>query len=396
MTRERIGIMGGTFNPIHQGHISMAKAALAGAKLDRVLMLPSGNPPHKAGVESAEDRWRMMCVAVAQEEGLEPCRLEIDRAGATYTVDTLSALKEIYPKADFFYIIGADTLMELKNWRSFEQVLQMCTFLVCPRACDCPLDALSEERRRLAALGGSFQNIEMDVMTVSSTGLRDALQKGEPTPLLPVTVREYCALKGLYGMQRRVERADEWLSRLFDTLTVKRFAHTLAVAHTARQLAHLHHLDERKAEIAGLLHDCAKCMPLKEMQRLATEHELTGDENVFASGNLLHSLAGAYLAAWEYGVEDPDILRAISCHNTGKVGMTKLDMVVYLADKIEPTRPTYPQLDKARMIATLSLEKAMVVSMEGTVNYVKKSGKKVHSQTLETLTWLQSLTDGQR
>lgn len=395
MIRERIGIMGGTFNPIHQGHIGMAKAALKSAGLDRVLMLPSGNPPHKTDVVPAEDRWKMVCAAVAQEEGLEPCRMEIDREGATYTIDTLSTLKQAYPKADLFYIIGADTLMELKNWRDFERVLPLCTFLVCPRAWGCAPDRLTEERKRLTAMGGSFQNVSMEVVTVSSTVLREALGKGEPTPLLPVPVREYCGLKGLYGMQKRVEQADAWLDKLFASLTVKRFAHTLAVAHTARQLARLHHIDARVAETAGLLHDCAKCMPLREMQRLAREHSLTGDAEIFESGNLLHSLAGAYLAAWEYGVEDPNILRAIASHTTGKVGMTKLDMLVYLADKIEPTRPSYPLLDKVRMISTLSLEKAMLASMEGTVSYVKKKREKVHPQTLETLGWLRELTDNE-
>lgn len=75
MAKERIGILGGTFDPVHSGHIAMARAALTAGKLDRVLMLPSGTPPHKQDVAPAEDRWRMLCAAVAQESGLEPCRL---------------------------------------------------------------------------------------------------------------------------------------------------------------------------------------------------------------------------------------------------------------------------------------------------------------------------------
>ncbi len=395
MARERIGIMGGTFNPIHQGHISMAKAAMASASLDRVLMLPSGSPPHKQHVAPAEDRWKMVCAAVCQEPALEPCRMELDRGGTTYTVDTLSTLKEAYPKAELFYIIGADTLMELKNWRSYEQVLHLCAFLVCPRACNVTPEALAEERRRLTALGGRFQMVDMEVVTVSSTALREALSAGEPTPRLPVTVREFCGLKGLYGMQRRCPQADIWLDKLFATLSRERFGHTLAVAHTARQLAQIHGVDVQKAECAALLHDCAKCMPLTEMQRLSQEHALTRDTEIFSSGRLLHALAGSYLAAWEYGVEDPDILRAIACHTTGKVDMTPLEVTVYLADKIEPTRPSYPLLDKVRLIATLSMLKAMRFSLEGTISYVKKSGKKVHPQSQQTLDWLKTLPEAQ-
>ena len=391
MAKERIGIMGGTFNPIHLGHIEMATAAMQEAKLDRVLVIPSGNPPHKKDIVPAEDRWKMVCAACAQESGLEPCRVEIDRGGVIYTVDTLSILKENYPKAEFFYIIGADTLMELKNWRCFEQVLTMCTFLVCPRAWHYTSAQLNEERKRLTEMGGSIIMMTMEPMDASSTDIRADLAAGRPTPTLPAPLREYCGVKGLYGMQRRIDQADEWMDKLFAALSHKRFAHTLAVAHTARQLAQAHQLHMRRAEIAGLLHDCAKCMPLKDMQAVCRTHRLTADGSLIESGNLLHSITGAYLAASEYGVQDPDILHAIACHTTGQPGMTRLDMIVYLADKIEPTRADYPTLNKTRLLAQLSLEKAVLYSMEGTTKYVKKGGKALHPTTLETIEWLRML-----
>lgn len=393
MAKERIGIMGGTFDPIHEGHIQMARAAMKTAKLDQVLMIPTGNPPHKQGITAAEDRWKMLCAACAQEEGLYPDRLELDRPGVIYTIDTLSILKEKYPKADLYYIIGADTLMELCHWRDYERVLSMCTFLVCPRAWHYTPAQLTLERKRLTELGGSIVMLDMEPVDVSSTALRGALQKGEPTPLLPVAVREYCGVKGLYGMARRIPQADAWMDKLFAALNRKRFAHTLCVAHTARQLARAHGLDVRRAEIAGLLHDCAKCLPLEEMRAITRAHSLTGDESLMESGALLHSLTGAYLAAAEYGVEDPDVLRAIACHTTGKPEMTRLDMAVYLADKIEPTREEYPLLNKVRLMAQLSLEKAMLLSIEGTSKYVKKGGKALHPATLETIAWLHTLPE---
>lgn len=393
MAKERIGIMGGTFNPIHLGHIAMAKAAMSAGRLDRVLILPSGNPPHKTAIAPAEDRWRMVCAATALEEGLEPCRMELDRAGTTYTVDTLSELHDLYPKAELFYIIGADTLMQLRTWREPKKVVKQCAFLVCPRHLTCTLDEYKAERKALTDLGAKLIDVDMDVIDVSSTDIREALSGKAATPLLPVTVREYCGAKGLYGMPCRIPQADAWMDRLFADLSVKRFAHTLAVAYSARHLALAHHVDLYKAEIAALLHDCAKCLPLKDMQRLSRDHALTLDESLLESGNLLHSVAGAYLAAAVYGVEDPDVLRAIACHTTGKVGMTKLDMVVYLADKIEPTRAAYPVLDKVRLMSTLSLERAMFTSMDSTMKYVKKGGKALHPQTQETLEWLKTLPE---
>lgn len=391
MAKERIGIMGGTFNPIHSGHIHMALEGQKAADLDRVLVIPTGNPPHKQGIAPAEDRWKMVCAACAQEEKLTPSRIELDREGVIYTVDTLSILRENYPKADFFYIIGADTLMELKNWRRYEDVLKMCTFLVCPRSWHCTPAQLSAERKRLTALGGNFITIGAEVLDASSTDIRAALALGEPTPALPIPVREYCGVKGLYGMNQRLPQADDWMDKLFNALSVKRFAHTLAVAHTARRLAHIHHLSSAKAETAGLLHDCAKCMPLKDMQQIALDRRLTGDKSLMASGALLHSVVGSFLAATEYGVTDPDILRAIACHTTGKPGMTPLDIAVYLADKIEPTRTDYPQLSRVRALSSISLEQALLLSMEGTAKHVRKSDKSLHPTTLDTLTWLRAL-----
>ena len=392
MAKERIGIMGGTFNPIHAGHIEMALRARDAAQLDQVLVIPSGNPPHKSDIAPAEDRWRMVCAACANERALTPDRMELDRDGVIYTVDTLSILRQNYPRAEFYYIIGSDTLMELQHWRQFEKVLTMCTFLVCPRATRWSPAEIAAERARLTAMGGAFQNVKMDVIDVSSTDIRASLEQSTATPLLPLPVREYCRLQGLYGLKPRITQAGAWLPMLFRALTARRFAHTLAVAYTARHLARIHGLDVEKAEIAGLLHDCAKCMPLKEMQRIADEHRVTDDPTLRETDRLLHALVGACVAERDYGVHDQEILDAIFHHTTGAPGMSKLAMAVYLADKIEPTRASYPDLDRVRMLAEFSLEKAMIVSIERTTAYVKGRGKSLHPATLRTLAWLKEQT----
>ena len=391
MAKERIGIMGGSFDPIHQGHIRMAQCALESLRLDKVLMLPSGNPPHKPDITPAEHRYRMVCAACAGLDGLEPCREEVDRTGVIYTVDTLSILHEKYPKAELFYIIGADTLMELHKWRMFEKVLTLCTFLVCPRAWNYTPKQLDEERKRLTALGGQFILLDMEVVDVSSTEVRKAIRDGESTPFLPVQVRQYAQTAGLYGASQRIPEGPKWLAMLFEDLSVKRFSHTLAVADTARRLALLHGLDPVKAEIAGLLHDCAKCLPLKEMQRIAKDNQLTDDSSILESGALLHSVVGAFLARTKYGCTDDEVIAAIRSHTTGQAEMSRLSMSVWLADTIEPTRAPYPLLDKTRMLAGLSLEKAMITSLEGTLQHVRKKGDSVHPATMDTLSWLKTL-----
>lgn len=391
MARERIGIMGGTFDPVHYGHIGMAKAAVNAGKLDRVLMLPTGNPPHKKGITPAEQRWQMLCAAVAKEPMLEPCRMEIDRGGVIYTVDTLSELHRIYPEAELFYIIGEDTLMELKNWRCYETVLKLCTFLVCPRARTADDAALLAEQARLERIGGRFIKVNMQPINISSTAVRNAIASGEETPLLPLVCREYAALAGLYGAPCRLGNNTHWLDKLFAALKRTRFAHTLAVAHEARRLALVHGLDADRAELAGVLHDCAKCMPVDAMRAICLQHNLGADADMLESGELMHQYVGAHIAREEYGMTDDAVLQAIACHTTGAPGMTPLDMVINLADKIEYTRESYPQLETVRSLAEESLPRALLASLTGTVAYVRSKGGAVHPRTMETMEWLKTL-----
>lgn len=393
MGKERIGVMGGTLDPIHDGHLRMAQCALKEAALDRVLMLPSGNPPHKPQVTPGEDRWRMLCAACAGLPGLEPCREELDRTGTIFTVDTLSILRTKYPKAELFYLIGADTLMELKNWREYGRVLRLCHFLVCPRSSRYTMDELEQERERLTLLGGRIAWLSMDVINVSSTEIRQAIREGHAAPHLPAPVQAYAEAAGLYGAVPRIPQARGWLEMLFENLSVKRFAHTLGVAATARRLALRYGLDADRAEMAGLLHDCAKCIPVKDLRRIIRENRLTEDDSLLEVDTLLHAVAGEHIARTVYGMDDPAVLAAIRRHTTGAPGMTKMDMAVWLADAIEPTRAPYPGLEELRSLAEISLEKAILTSMESTLEYVLKTGKTLHHATMDTITWLRTLPE---
>ncbi len=392
MSKERLGILGGTFNPIHAGHLAMARCALKQASLDRVIFLPDGMPPHKTGIASAKDRYIMISVAICQDEHFEVSRMELDRTGTTYTFDTLTELHRSHPKAELFYIIGTDTLMALHTWHRSDEVLPLCTFLVAPRETDYTPEEIQAEKKRLKKKGAHFIMLDMPLEPTSSTSVREKLAATGTGLGLPA-VEEYCSLRGLYGMPMRIFQAEQWLDQLYQDLNIRRFAHTLGVCYAARELARLHRTDALKAETAALLHDCAKCMPLKDMQTMCREYALTADIQTMSSGNLLHSVAGAYLAATKYGIQDPDILRAISCHTTGKIGMTRLDMIVYLADKIEPGRAGYPSLEAVRAAARVSLEKAMLLSLEGTASYVRSGSKPLHPQSLRTIEWLKSLPE---
>lgn len=222
---------------------------------------------------------------------------------------------------------------------------------------------------------------------LSSHGNRAAAaDPGFPVP-------EGCDPRELSDLIAREPMAEEWIGKLSLALKPRRFAHTLSVAAYARRLARIHGADDLKAGQAGLLHDCAKCMPLEEMRALAVQNTLTDDPAFLESGALLHSLAGAWLARQEYGMKDPEVLDAIRYHNTGHAGMSRLAMVVCLADSIEPTRESYPRLEEIRAMAEVSLERALLMSLESTAEFVRSRGKYLHPRTQETIAWLKTLPE---
>ena len=391
MSKQRIGILGGTFDPVHNGHLRMGLSVLDSGYLDRLLVLPSGLPPHKSCGAPAEDRWKMVVAACACDERLVPSRLEMDRSGKIYTYDTLTALKHRYPDAELYYVIGADTLMQLRSWYRSEEVLSLCTFLVCPRQDGSESDKYRSELKRLSSLGVRFRAVQMEPVRVSSTVIRSGLAAGKIPDGLPVPVQEYCRCKGLYGAAGKIDGIDLWIDRLFAALKPGRFAHSLSVAWTAARLAAIHGSDPLRAEQAGLLHDCAKYYSMDDMRQIAAEHALTDDPAFLDSGALLHSLVGAQVAQDEYGMNDSAVLEAIRYHNTGCAGMSRLAMCVCLADSIEPLRRSYPLLEEVRALAKKSLEKALLLSLEGTAKYVISRGRYLHPRTKDTIRWLRSL-----
>ena len=196
---RRIGLMGGSFNPIHCGHLNMARAALESGLAEQVLFLPSGNPPHKrAGLADKMERLAMARLAIEGEADMAVCTEEIDREGVIYTVDTLTILREKMPDTRFYYLIGADTLRVLHTWRRAEDVIRLCTFLVVMRPGE---DA--QEVEKAAAFwrekGAQIEFLRARLMDISSTEIRERLEAGLPLDgLVPAAVEGYIRAHGLY------------------------------------------------------------------------------------------------------------------------------------------------------------------------------------------------------
>ncbi len=191
---SRIGVMGGTFDPIHNGHLVAASEVCHALALDEVIFVPTGQPWQKADrdVASAEDRFLMTEIATAANPLFTVSRVDIDRPGETYTVDTLRDLRAARgPDAEFFFIIGADALSGLPTWKHAEDLLTLAHFVGCTRP--------GHQLAGGVLLEGRFSLIEVPAVEVSSTVCRERVRAGLPIRyLVPDGVVEYIAKRGLY------------------------------------------------------------------------------------------------------------------------------------------------------------------------------------------------------
>lgn len=198
---RRVGILGGTFNPVHNAHLAMAYFAMNEFDLGQVLFIPSGKPPHKRELDIAgpEHRFNMLLHA-CEDERFVPSRIELDRKGYSYSVDTLRELHAQYPAdTELFFIIGGDTLFDLENWKDSRQVMGMCRFIAFRRD-DVGSERVQQAASRLNSAGASVLISRNIVPDISSTMIRRKAALGEPlTDYVPASVERYINQYRVYG-----------------------------------------------------------------------------------------------------------------------------------------------------------------------------------------------------
>lgn len=380
----KICLFGGSFNPIHKQHLQIAKDALKQFTLNKVIFIPTINPPHKADLGTKiSDRIRMIELAIAPFRDMEVSSLESFRSGSSYTFDTLNQIKKKYSNADIYYLIGEDSLNYLDQWYRAKDLFQMVQFIVCDR-----YDKQNDRRKEIIAQGAKLLFLETKPLDISSTEIRKKLQKQEFVEDIPLAVYEYIVECNLYSSTLLPPIFTQYLSKLSTLINHKRLAHSLCVAYTARELAKLHGIDPIICTTAAILHDCAKALPLPVMQNFAKKRQLYFDADIYES-SLLHAPVGAEMAKELFGVQDENVYSAITYHTTGMMGMNTLDTIIFLADKIEPTRSPYPQLEEIRQLAKKDLKKALLLSIMSTENYLKLINKSLSKNTKRLLESLQ-------
>ncbi len=198
--------MGGTFNPIHIGHLVTASEALHQFNLDRIVFIPSGLPPHKEDIEKAspEHRYLMAVIASASHENFFVSRIEIDSKKISYTLDTLRQLKKIYgTETELFFITGADAILEILTWKKPHEVIKLCSFIAATRP-GYDLSKLTDLRKRLYTDAESGEDkkifvVDIPALSISSTDIRARIQENRPIDyLVPEGVASYIIKHGLY------------------------------------------------------------------------------------------------------------------------------------------------------------------------------------------------------
>lgn len=190
---ERLGIFGGTFDPVHLGHLRAAEVAREALHLDRVLFVPSGHPPHREAAEaSALDRYAMLALANAAHRDFVLSDLELRREGPAYTVDTLTALRALRPDGELFLILGTDAFAEMASWREPERVAALCTIAVVDRPGATPASPA-------LPAGARVERVERPTLPFSSSEVRRLLKAGQSVRyLVPEEVADYIEKRRLY------------------------------------------------------------------------------------------------------------------------------------------------------------------------------------------------------
>jgi nicotinate-nucleotide adenylyltransferase len=312
---ENLVIYGGSFDPIHNGHLRTARSASMRLNAD-VVFVPAKKPRWKEVTASDEDRLAMLKLGIISEgsSSFSISNCELVRAGdATYSIDTVNEFAKKYPSRHLILLIGADQVNLFHKWKDPDEIASKAEIVYVDRP-DIKVNEANVKRFKMKCLGFEESG------SVSSHAIR-SLQSVD----LPAKVITYIEEHNLY-----------YMSKISSFLKPTRLAHSLSVAHLAMAIATSNHLsDPGKAYIAGILHDIGKYLDeTKAREMVATSFPIYKDYPSWC----LHQFTGAILSQKEFGITDGDVLDAITYHCSGKAHMPPLSKIVYSADKIEPTR----------------------------------------------------------
>ncbi len=387
----KIGILGGTFNPPHLGHLAAAKAAAETLKLDQLVFVPVGIPPHKSLPErmpSDEQRLEMVSF-MADQMGRPELTLvwdeEIKRPGLSFTSDTLCKASQLWPDAELWLLVGTDMFLTLQDWNKPDLIMSkagICTFGRSVNENQADLDR--QERFLTEKYQARIVRISIpDLVDTSSTEIRGALLKGSGKSNLPQRVYGYILREKLYGTSADLKNLslEDLRSVSYSMVKAKRVPHVLGTEEESASLALRWGAEEDTMRKAAILHDCTKYWHRKDHLAVCEQCGLELDEVERENSKLLHAKTGAILAHSMFGQSD-EVCRAIYFHTTGRAGMTLAEKILYIGDYIEPTRD-FREAEEMRRLAYIDLDQTVALGASISVHEMKENKKTIHPNTLE-------------
>ena len=387
----KIGIYGGTYNPFHTGHLRAAKQAVQSLGLDKLLLIPDRIAPHKeipAGSPTPEQRLQMLRIAVAAEPKMEVSDIELKRDGASYTYLTLETLREQYPNATLYLLMGTDMFLSFESWKNPQQIMANATLAVIYRGEKGERAAIDAQKKRFEEQGAKVELVENQILAISSTQLRRLLAFRCADEFLPEGVGAYIRENGLYDTTADWKNLpmDQLEPVVLRLLNPNRVAHVLGCRDTAVELAKRWGADEDDAARAGILHDITKALDGSLQLTLCCEYGTILDEFGYKYPKTLHALTGSLVAERIFG-ETPAVVSAICHHTTGKANMSLLEKIIYVADYMEPCR-NFPGVEKLRELAFSDIDAALKLGLEMTLEHLKNIGDEVSPASREALEFL--------
>jgi nicotinate-nucleotide adenylyltransferase len=399
----RLAILGGSFNPVHVGHLFLAEAALTAFDYDRVVLVPAFRSPFKDGMGdkegSAGDRIDMLAASIPGDPRLALDNCEIKREGLSYTIDTVIDIEKRYrPEGKPGLILGDDLAADFPKWRRFDELLERADIIVARRV-------LPEE----TAFSFPSRQIGNEVMNISSALVRERIRTGKLwRSLVPSGAAAIIEDRRLYGYGSKDSRKNpphsglskEALIRVEnaarESLSQSRFLHSRNAALLAWDLCLRFGLDPLAGYLAGIAHDLGKPLSGERLLEMAASdgEEIAALERQKPS--LLHGRAAAVLLRERFGISDGDIIEAVAWHTQGRAGMGPLAKAVYIADKLEVSREADPALqDLAYELKNgASLDEIFAAVLRDTVAFLLSRKLDLSETTLRLLDAVQKRSGG--
>ena len=375
----KFAILGGSFNPVHIGHLFLADTVLDSLGYDRVILIPTFESPFKIGAKTASpgDRMDMLAASIAGDPRLTIDNCEIRREGVSYTIDTLKHIIAQYtPDGKPGLILGDDLASTFHKWRCPADIAELADIIMARRSKDMTGDGFPFP----------YKPLNNEIMEVSSCKVREKIDNGEAWRyLVPSGARYIIEDRLLYGFSGRenaapaesgnaVQGLKELIVRIENdvraVLGFDRFMHSRNTAILSWDLCSRFGLDCQKGYLAGIAHDMCKPLSHKDLFRLANADGKNISKLEHKKPGLLHARAAAVLLGRKYGITDRDILDAIRYHTTGGSDMCSLAKVVYIADKIEISRNGVDPAFRT-MSMSVDLDTLFAAVLDNTVAFLK-------------------------